>query len=191
MGKEEPEMLYTARSMKGRFLVLATTILTFASCTTMNSIFTWGRQYSIKEFCKNGFGFEYEGPELHSMNLFIKKHGKPLVIVDTPITNRHDMIQDTKSILVYNEYEVCFCNYSKREKWIPPESLLMYVESTPDGKYGNGIRLGDDIVKVRERLRTELGNDDTIEYTNEMGNIVTLQFERRKLRRILWEYGRE
>lgn len=181
--------------MKGRMLLAIVAAFSLAialdSCSTMSALFSGGRRYSIEDFSRNGFGFEYAGPEMRSMSLFIQKHGKPLLIVDTPITNRHDMVQDTKSILVYRQYEVCFCNYSKRDSWTPPESLLMYVDATPDGKYGAGIKLGDDIARVRERLRTELGSEDTIEYKNEVGNIVTLQFERKKLRRILWEYGRD
>jgi hypothetical protein len=163
------------------------------SCSTINTntINKTNEEYTIKDFCINGFGFSYNLVEIRSMKQFIKNHGKPIRITNSSYTNKHDGIKDIKTILKYPNYEICYLNYAKRTKWEPPESLLMYIESTNNGKYRNNVYIGSSKEVVRENLNTGIIKNNKYEYMNDDGNIVTILFENGKAVRIIWEYGRE
>ena len=177
-----------------KIILLAFLSFVLLSCST-TSVIKNGRSnneiYSINDFCTHGFGFSYNQKEFNSMNEFVKNHGKPKNIASSDFINKQDSIKDTKTILKYPNYEVGFLNFSKREKWDPPESMLMYISSTTNGKYENGVSIGDSIEKICNNLKVKKINDSEIEYSNNFGNTVLLIFENTKLTKIIWEYGRE
>jgi hypothetical protein len=177
-----------------KVILLIFTIIVLFSCTTTSNYknsSTTNKNYSINDFCIHGFGFKYNQKEINSMNEFIRNHGKPKSIVTSDFINRQDAIKDTKTILIYPNYEVGFLNFSKREKWNPPESMLMYISSTKNGKYENGVSIGDMIDKTCSDLNVKIVNDTEFDYSNDFGNAVLLLFENTILSKIIWEYGRE
>jgi hypothetical protein len=184
--------------MKKIFLIAFLSIIIVACSTTTTIKYSNTNDsknsngiYDISNFCSTGFGFKYNQNEIFSMKEFIKYHGKPISQQNSDYINNHDLIKDVKTILYYQNYEIGYLNYSKRTKWNPPESMLMYISSVKKGKYENGVAIGDMMEKTANDLKVISKNSNEIEYSNNLGNTVLLLFENNRLSKIIWEYGGE
>jgi hypothetical protein len=145
---------------------------------------------NLSGFIKSGFGFSYRENEINSMNEFIHNYGSPLLIERSKMINKNDGITDEMCVLKYKDYEICFLNFTKRDKWKAPESMMMYIASTDKGTYRYGIQIGDRRNKLEKLFDIKIDNDKQ-EFKNDDGNIVTFIIKNDKLEKIYWEYGRE